>query len=417
MKLLWLCNLIPGPIGAAVGNGSGSGLWMDSVLSGLREREDISMEVACLGRSDREGVVDSRLRYTIFRGAPPHRFRPELEQRFRDLLLRFRPDVIHIWGTEFAHTLAMLRACKDLDLLDRTAVSIQGLCYIYARHYREGVPERVCRGFTFRDLVRWDNIALQRKKFVLRGKNEVDALALSRNVIGRTEFDLACTEAVNPERRYFFCNETLREPFYQGRWRYGDCRKHRIFASSCVYPVKGFHYLLEAAAQVAKRFPDVTVAVPGESYLDMSWKKKLRQEGYARYLRKRTRELGLENKIEFLGSLSPEKMKEAYLSCNVFVLPSTIENSPNSLGEAMLLGAPCVAADVGGVTTMLDHGREGYVYPSTAPYLLAHYIQKVFSMGAEAETLGQNARCHARRTHDPETNMGRLLEVYRELAR
>lgn len=417
MKLLWLCNLIPGPIGAAVGNGSGSGLWMDSVLSGLREREDIFIEVVCLGPVDREGRVDSRLSYTVFRGAPPHRFRPELVQRFRNLLLRFRPDVIHIWGTEFAHTLAMLRACEDLDLLDRTAVSIQGLCYICARHYREGVPERVCRGFTFRDLVRWDNIALQRKKFVLRGKNEVDALALTRNVIGRTEFDFACTGEVNPERRYFFCNETLREPFYQDRWRYENCRKHRIFASSCVYPVKGFHYLLEAAAQVAKRFPDVTVAVPGESYLDLSWKGRLRQEGYARYLGKRTRELGLENKIEFLGSLSPEKMKEAYLSCNVFVLPSAIENSPNSLGEAMLLGTPCVAADVGGVTTMLDHSREGYVYPSTAPYLLAHYIQKVFTMGAEAEELGENARRHAGRTHDPETNRKRLLEIYRELAR
>lgn len=416
MKLLWLCNIIPGPVREAAGEGPGSGLWMDSVLAGLRERENITLKAVCQGSEDREGEVDGRLSYFLFQGGRPHRSRPDLIDRFVSVLKAYQPDVIHIWGTEYAHTLAMFQACEALDMLDRTVVSIQGLCYVYTWHYNEGVPERVCRSFTFRDLLRWDNIALQKRKFALRGENEKKALALSRHVIGRTEFDLACTKAVNPEVRYHFCNETLRQPFYQGKWSYAACKKHRIFASSRVYPVKGFHYLLEAAAQVAKQFPDMTIAVPGESYLDLSWKGKLRQEGYARYLKKRTIELGMEDRIEFLGNLSPEKMKEAYLSCNVFALPSTIENSPNSLGEAMLLGVPCVAADVGGVSTLLEHPWEGYVYPSTAPYMLSHYIEKVFTMGQDAEELGRLARIHARKTHDPEKNMDQLLEIYRELA-
>ena len=108
-------------------------------------------------------------------------------------------------------------------------------------------------------------------------------------------------------------------------------------------------------------------------------------------------------------------MKQAYLQSNVFVLPSTIENSPNSLGEAMLLGVPCVAADVGGVSTMLRPG-EGYVYPSTAPYMLAHYIMEVFRMEERAEEMGALARQHALKTHAPEENLNRLLEIYREIA-
>ena len=101
----------------------------------------------------------------------------------------------------------------------------------------------------------------------------------------------------------------------------------------------------------------------------------------------------------------------------VFVLPSTIENSPNSLGEAMLLGVPCVAADVGGVTTMMRHGLEGEIYPSTAPYMLAFYVENIFAQGAAAEAMGAAARAHAGVTHDPEKNLADLLEIYERLAK
>ena len=110
-------------------------------------------------------------------------------------------------------------------------------------------------------------------------------------------------------------------------------------------------------------------------------------------------------------------MKQAFLDANVFVLPSTIENSPNSLGEAMLLGVPCVAADVGGVTTMMRHRLEGEVYPSTAPYMLAFYVENIFAQGEAAEAMGEAARAHAGVTHDPEKNLADLLEIYERLAK
>ena len=83
----------------------------------------------------------------------------------------------------------------------------------------------------------------------------------------------------------------------------------------------------------------------------------------------------------------------------------------------MILGLPCVAADVGGVTTLMTHNTEGYVYQSTAPYMLAHYIKTVFARGEEAAAMGQAAREHALKTHDPETNLRDLLNIYKELAK
>ena len=281
---------------------------------------------------------------------------------------------------------------------------------MYAGHYGEGIPERVRRGFTFRDFLRQDNIEQQRRKFALRGDLEVEALRKARHVIGRTDWDRACTQRINPDARYHFCNETMREDFYDGQWCYAACRKHSVFVSSCSYPVKGFHYLLEAFPEVLKRYPDATIAVTGK---DPAQIPAHRLEGYQQHLLSLIRKNGLEGKIEFMGGLSAEKMKKAYLRANAFVLPSTIENSPNSLGEAMLLGVPCVAADVGGVSSMLTNGKEGFVYQPTAPYMLAYYIGEVFAMEDRAAAMGQQAGMHAQKTHNFRTNLDTLLEIYR----
>ncbi len=412
MKLLWLCNMTPGKVKEKIsGKMVSGGLWVDHVLSDLRKEKNLTIRILCPGNGV-QGELDDRCSFATFHEGLPYVYLPELEAEFARELAQYAPDVIHIWGTEYGHTLAMVNAAEKAGMLDRTAVSIQGLCSVYAGHYAEGVPYGVQKSATFRDLVRRDNILQQQKKFSLRGRLEVEALQKVRHVIGRTDWDRACTWQINPDAQYHFCNETLRDPFYEGQWRYDSCQKRRIFASSCAYPVKGFHYLLEAFAEVLKRWPDATLAVPGASFLTAS---KLRRSGYQKYLAERARKLGVADKIEFLGSLSAGQMKEEYLKANVFAMPSTIENSPNSLGEAMLLGVPCVSADIGGVTTLMTHNREGYVCQSTAPYMLAWYLEQVLDAGGSAEAMGQAAHAHAAVTHDPEKNLRDLMNIYQQL--
>ncbi len=409
MKLLWLCNLMPGAVTeAATGKTGGGALWVDHVLSGLRQT-GVTIRILCPGDGVR-GQVDETCSFVSFHKDLPHIYLPEQETLFQQELDAFQPDVIHIWGTEYGHTLAMMKAVAARNLLDKTIISIQGLCSVYAGHYAEGVPYDVQKGYTFRDFVRRDNILGQQKAFRIRGQFEEEALKMARHVIGRTQWDLACTVRLNENQTYHFCNETLREPFYQGQWQYHQCRKHRIFASSCVYPVKGFHYLLEAFREVLKTYPDATLAVPGSSFFTAS---KLRRTRYQKYLAELAQ--GLEDRIEFLGSLSAEGMKDAYLQANVFVLPSTIENSPNSLGEAMLLGVPSISSDVGGVKDLMVHEQEGVLYQTSAPYMLAHEIKKVFALEEKAEAMGRAAHSHAAKTHDPDVNLKTLMEIYQSL--
>jgi len=380
MRLLWLCNMVPGAVQEKISGSNGGGLWVDHVLQDLR-KQDMEIRILCPG-SGEEGRLDDKCSYAFFREGLPYVYLPQLEESFRKELNTYQPHVVHIWGTEFGHTLAMVNAAEKEGLLDHTVISIQGLCSTYTAHYAEGVPVPVQRRFTFRDAVRRDNILQQQKKFALRGELEVAALQKARHVIGRTDWDKACTSQINPGARYHFCNETLRPDFFEGQWRYEDCQKHRIFAPSSLYPIKGFHNLLEAFAQVVKDYPDARLSLPGGSFVTAGGVKgKLRQNSYHLYLEELAKKYGILDRIDFLGRLSGEGMKQAFLDANVFVLPSTIENSPNSLGEAMLLGVPCVASHVGGVANMLGP-EEGFLYQSTAPYMLAHYIRELFAMHA-----------------------------------
>ena len=413
MKLLWLCNMIPGAVKQAMTGKEGNGLWVDHVLQDLRRQEDLEIRILCPYKKEKTGNLDNWCSYRTFRTKAPHQYLPELETQFELELAEFRPDVIHSWGVEYAHTFAMVNAAEKTGYLPKMVVSIQGLCSYIAGHYCEGIPHSVQHSTTFRDFLRWDNIAQQQKKFILRGEVEKQTLSKISHIIGRTHWDKACTEAINPEAQYHVCNETLRDPFYEGCWQFEGCVPHRIFAPSCSYPVKGFHHLIEAFREVVKVYPDATLAVPGRSYLKTSI---FRRNSYQKYLAKLTREYGLEEKIEFLGSLDAEGMKENLLKANVFAMPSTIENSPNALGEAMLLAVPSVAADVGGVTSLMTHKAEGFVYQSTAPYMLAHFIKTIFAMEGDAEAMGLSARNHGQTIHDPETNLRDLLNIYTEIA-
>ena len=115
------------------------------------------------------------------------------------------------------------------------------------------------------------------------------------------------------------------------------------------------------------------------------------------------------------GCLNAEQMAEIYLTSNVFVCASNIENSSNSVCEAMLLGVPVVASDVGGMKSLLKDGREGYLFKKGDIGSLAGKIEDLFENPGKAEKLGANARIRALKTHDRNVNTENLINIYRQI--
>ena len=426
MKVLWVCNMMPPAIARQIGvSYSNREGWLSGLLDRVVQEQSwnhielslafpVGEDMKDLQRTMQLGESMSCRCYGFAENLDtPEVYDDELEKRFEEILDEFEPDILHVFGTEFPHALACI---KSYGRPERTLVGIQGLCSAIAEEYMADLPTKVQRQVTLRDRIREDSLKQQQKKFKKRGEHEREALLLTGHITGRTDFDREQTAKINPKAQYHFLNETLRGIFYHDRWKRTACEPYSIFLSQGDYPLKGFHYLLRALPKVLEQFPDAHVYVAGSNIIEVgTFQDRLKLSAYGKYVRKLIRENRLSEHVTMLGRLTAEEMKEQYLRCHLYVLPSALENSPNSLGEAMMLGVPCVAADVGGVHNLLTDGGDGMLYPAGDVEALADRIIEIFTKEAIVERFSDNARKHARVNHDADQNYYRLMHIYREI--
>ena len=417
MKIMWLCNTLIESVAADINFGAQKPeSWITATYNGIRSRDNFSLFY--LFPFKQNGNLEFKrgnFYFASYVQKNDFSYEKKQEKRFETLIKIFHPDVIHIFGTECPHTLAMLKVCCRLGIEDRVVVSIQGLvskCLGTAC-----LPTKAILRFTFRDFLRLDNVYLRIRKLKKRGKYEKRSIELSKNIVGRTDWDYACTNEINNNSTYYCCNETLRNSFYMSKWSLNTCETNSIFVSQSNYHIKGFHLMLEAMPSILKEYPNAHLYTTGIDPLKMSFKQKIRQSYYNRYLGHLIKRFHLRNKVTFLGYLNEKEMCDRLLQSHVFVSCSSIENSPNSLGEAMLLGVPSVASDVGGVNSMMSHGIEGFLYPADEPYMISHYIKRIFANPSIANTLSANSRKRAEITHNQDKNLKRIIEIYELVSR
>ncbi len=406
MRILWLVNIAL-PEASSILNEKIPDVagWLVGLSKNLTLHKNIELHIAFPYHKAKslESFNSDKITYYAF---PPFRSndieRINKDIIFLNLLNLVKPDLVHIHGTEYPHSLAMINVCKAMGI--KHIVSIQGLVSVCEKHVYSNLPKEVIykKPKNSRDLKR---ISDWRKFFRINSKFEIESLKNTNHVVGRTTWDRACVYQINPKVKYHFCNEILRDEFYRHKWNINNIERFSIFVSQGTYPIKGLHNVIQALRIVLKDFPETKLYVSGSNILEGN-------NPYGEYIRSLLKRFQLLEKVTFTGYLNEYEMCSRYLKSHLFVSASSIENSPNSLGEAMILGVPCVASYVGGVPDLLSDKEEGFLYQHDAPYMLAHYVCEIFKNDKLAQIFSQNARTHALKTHDPAKNTERMLEIY-----
>ncbi|MFQ5477322.1 MAG: glycosyltransferase [Candidatus Binatia bacterium] len=186
----------------------------------------------------------------------------------------------------------------------------------------------------------------------------------------------------------------------------GPCR---IVSCGNLEEYKGLHYLIDALALLVRRGVDAVCEIAGNG-------------PQLTLLRKRTRELGVADRVTFHGYVDHVRLVELYRKASVFALPSIVMGNcgkhdviPNVLVEAMAVGLPVVGTNLSGIPELVEHGVTGLLVEQRNAEALASALEKIHSDPETSRRYARAARDKIERMWDRESNLvelGALIDSY-----
>lgn len=414
MRVLWIVNMVFPDAAKALGREtSSSGGWLLDLAASIAGSDNI--EVATMtyyGGPEYKDITVSNIRHFIFPGGGKRLLfdNPQTVSDCRKVVNEFKPDLIHIHGTEYAPAFAILEAAPHIPKI----LTIQGIIKRISEEYYGGLSVKtLLKTIRFSDIIKMKTPFGHKMLYTRNAKREIKVLKNVKYVTGRTDWDKATMLSINPDLTYFRCNYNLREAFYNSpKWNIKNILRHSIVTGAGGYSLKGLHILLRAVKIVKQKYPDVKLYVPGGK-TDNG--KLVVINGYGNYIKKLMSDLDIEDNVVFTGTLSAEDVAKSLLSANVCVVPSAIEGASATLCEAMMVGTPAICSYRGGMTDLLTNGVNGFTYDFPEYPLLAYRIMQIFDSDELALQFSRNAMKSAQVRHDREKNPKDMIRVYEEI--
>lgn len=187
------------------------------------------------------------------------------------------------------------------------------------------------------------------------------------------------------------------------------CGDTNILFAGRIEPLKGIDTILRAMAIIQQRCPSAVqnccIAIIGGD----PWADDLDEE-MAR-LQELRDDLEIHDLVLFLGAKDQEILPNYYAAAEMVVMPSHYESFGMVALEAMAMGIPVIASEVGGLAYLVKDGETGYHVPSRDPEALARRIFDLLNNPGCREYLGQNAREYARAYAWPNI-VSQMIAVY-----
>lgn len=319
-----------------------------------------------------------------------------LKKYITKVIRDFRPDIIHCFGSEWP--IGNVAECTDVPVV----VHIQGVLNVvnYCEEMAIGLHERI-RLNRFRP----DKIAksLVHNRFkISSAADERHIFKINKYFMGRTDWDRRIVKYFSPGSTYFHVPEAIRPDIYNSdkHWSWHSNKKLRLLTVSQATYIKGNGIILQTAEILKK--------ICG---MDVEWHVTGRLDTFQMFENK----TGIHMKdvgVKHIGMIDAQQVVDELLEADFYVHPSIIDNSPNSLCEAQLIGCPVIAANVGGIPQLVEEGKNGFLYPHNEPHTLAFKICELTKKKSLLEKISVNEIEVAHDRHNPQKVSEILYSTY-----
>jgi glycosyltransferase involved in cell wall biosynthesis len=411
MRVLWFTNT-PSNAAQKLGIKVHGGGWISSLENLITANSEVSLGIVFYHEAENDQQFDiGNTRYyaigirnnnPVARIAGRYTGRGQDDEKISSLLAavqNFQPDVIHIFGSENGFGKIIPKTKVPV------IIHIQGILTPYLdQWFPKGVSNaKILRLSPVMQTLRATGFYFDYKQLTRRAEREAAIMASCRYFMGRTKWDAAVVKFMSPKASYFHCEEVLRADFWQEGWSYRQ--REKIIISTTINPniYKGLDIILKTARlltnQVDFSFQWNIYGIHANNQVVLLFE-KLMNTSFANY------------HVVFAGPLHATALVQKLTDTSLFVHPSHIDNSPNSVCEAMLLGVPVIAANTGGVGSLIDDGEDGLLYPDADQYLLADLITRLASDKEKLHALSEKARARAKLRHNNEAILARIMAIY-----
>lgn len=393
--------------------------WIDSLETLVRQHNEIELAVSFFHPIDEGRVVKKdKIYYPIHRRSSKkslfqtiiNNLRGKIEDdrkylsKIIEVINDFKPDLIQVFGTE--GNFGNIKNHINVPMV----IHMQGLINPYLNTYFPPFISKI--SFLFSPYYFWKNLIgaspyFGMKIFEKQAKREKQYFKQADYLIGRTHWDRDVSSLLSPKAQYFHVDEVLRPIFYEEKKeKYRKEQTIKIVSTLSPTIYKGIDVVLKAACLLKK-----------ETNIFFEWRIVgiSENDNLLKHFEKIFKISHKHNNIICLGKQSAEKLVRILKNSDLCIQPSYIDNSPNSVCEAQILGLPVIACNVGGVSTLIKDGETGVLVPSNGVYELACTIRDYGTNSEKYFEIGKKARIIAQQRHDRENIVKSLFEVYNEI--
>jgi len=234
---------------------------------------------------------------------------------------------------------------------------------------------------------------------------------LERESIQRAEHIIAISPYVYEELK----NKTqariymVENAIYPGFFTRSTSEEYDIVFVGMIQELKRVHDLLQAVKIVKAHIPDVQVRIIGDPVKSAG--------GYYREILSYISENDMAGNVRLLGQKSQAEVVDIVSKAKILVHPSLFETCPMVIVEAMALGKPVVATDVGGIRYLVKDMETGLLVPPRDVKTLAEKILTILKDKQLRETMAKEARTTIQGKHHPDIVAKKTIEVYKSVLR